>query len=343
MKIQTNNLLNTFNEDLRSFNQRTIYISFFDLAECDLYHIESEPDKSYIRLLNTRQTIDVLNHINGNAEIKATDAIYKDRISNSVLSKIESKNITSLLIYDSKVLFLDESARSMISQKCKATGPSLYSKDYVADIILQANMKAYKPTTAAKHYPIAVVRKDEKSLVLKALLSKPANEFDLSYEVKNKLTLTDYEITENGIFTRFDTEEYEGYIISVLVNWSDIGRGNGKRLAIRPTGTETSVPLFDINDDYDLDECIANAKHYINAKSEELVNEPGKLFRTVKGLDAIGVKRVKGIIMPELKNLSEREFYLKLLGFPDVIGKINRSTDETFLNALGESFKAGAF
>lgn len=345
MKIQTEDLLNNFNEDLRIFSQRTIYISFFDLAECDLYHIESEADKPYIRLMNTSQTIDVLNHIGKNAEIKATDAIYKDRISSSVLSKIESKSITSLIIYDSKVLFLDESARSMISQKCKAAGPSLYSKDYVADIILQANMKTYKPAgKASKHYPIAVIRKDDKSLVLKAVLSKNAPELDFSYETDNSdLTLTDYSIDESSISVRFDAEEYENYIISVLVNWSDTGRGNGKQLAIRPIGNDSAVPLFEINDDYDLEECIANAKQYINAKSEELVEDPAGLLNSVKGFDAIGTKRVKGIIIPELKNLSEREFYLKLLGFPDVIGKINKSTDAAFLNALGESFKTGAF
>lgn len=341
MRHNSDEFLNKFKEDVKNFKANTSYVSYFDLRECQLYHIESNENEDFIKISDCNNTINALNE-NKHNDVFKLSGIKKGNIDADILTKIENHDITSLIVYNKRVLYLDDGARSTIAQKCKTSGATLYKKDYVSDIILQANMLAYTPTKGIK-YPIGVIRKEGKSLSLKAVLSKMPNDFSCEYEMDNEdLTLYDYTISKSGISVSFDGEEINGYIPSIIINWSDTGRGNDTILAVRPIGSKTPVPVESIDRDYNLNDCWETISKYIANKSDnKCIDNPTDIFNSTKGFDAIGKARIKKYIIPEsLKGLSEREFCKKVLSFPDTIGKINTTTDVAFLNALGSIFKA---
>ncbi len=225
----------------------------------------------------------------------------------------------------------------------------MYDGSYLADVILQANMNKYEPTgKSIKKYPIAVVRKVGKSMLLEAILSKFPEDIETAcdYEMSNQsLSLKSYEINDYNAVAVFDGPKINGYTTSIIVEFSDVGRGNKKTIAIRPTGSNTPIPLYEIVDekDYVFDDLLDKVKEAISSKSKNIVVNPLTVLSTVKGFDAIGKARIKKYFIPGNLKLPEDEFYKKVLSIPDAIGRINKVTDDAFLTSLGNSFKVGAF
>lgn len=348
MKEAQKNLLKIFKDDVQNFKSDTSYVSFFDLSECELYHILFNSDKEYVKLVRVLPLVKDLQSENENVSSKAATGIMKCNIDTEILNAVQNKEITSVLMYDNKIFFLSNIARSMIAQKCKCTG-NMYDGTILSDVILQANMLAYKPTGKTSiRYPIAVIRKFGKSLMLAGVLSKPPADIEtvFDYELQNNcLVFHSYEKSINGFQAVFDVkQEIEGYILSIVINWSDTGRGNKKVFAIRPAGAKTPIPLYETDEEYKLETLINNAQILINEKDAiKVVKNPVNVLSKNKGFEMIGKRRIKKYFSQSDLKVSEKEFYKKVLSFPDIIGKINASTDMAFVYALGDSFKSGAF
>lgn len=346
MKQQNVSLINEFKENLKCFKDRTSYITFFDLKDCELFHISSNPNEDFIRIVGTEEMIEKSDE---KTISKKFSGILKSNIDESILSLIEDSKITTLVNYKGKILYLDKMARSMLAQKCKCAGACMYDGSYLADVILQANMNKYEPTgKSIKKYPIAVVRKVGKSMLLEAILSKFPEDIETAcdYEMSNQsLSLKSYEINDYNAVAVFDGPKINGYTTSIIVEFSDVGRGNKKTIAIRPTGSNTPIPLYEIVDekDYVFDNLLDKVKEAISSKSKNIVVNPLTVLSTVKGFDAIGKARIKKYFIPGNLKLPEDEFYKKVLSIPDAIGRINKVTDDAFLTSLGNSFKVGAF
>lgn len=341
MKLLEESLQN----EIKSFEDETSYINFFDLSECELYHIQSNPEEDFVRLTNIKNLI---YDINDKGEVKTGfSGIKKENIDVEILSRIEHKEIVSLIVYQRRILYLDENSRSMIAQKTKCSGSSLYDKSIVADIELQSNMNNYMPTgKLIKNYPIAVIRKCGKCLILVAILSRSPESINkvISYEMNNKdLVLYSYERTSRRFCVIFDCKEINGYIPSIIIEYSDTGNGNARKLAIRPADAKTPIPLYEISDEkYNLEELMKTVEILISNKSTNIVENPLSVLSACKGFKAIGKDRIKKYFISKSLKLPENEFYKKVLSIPDEIGKVNRSTDTAFLSALGDSFKLGA-
>lgn len=337
-------LFESLQNEIKSFEDETSYINFFDLSECDLYHIQNNPEKDYVELTNVRKLIETINE-KGEA-VTGLSGIKKKNIDDMILKSIEQEEIVSLIVYQKKILYLDESSRSMIAQKTKCSGLSLYDKSITADIILQANMQTYVPAGKnKKKYPVAVIRQRGKSLILAAVLSNiPASvsqTIEKEMEDKN-LSLYSFERTAENFTIVFDGKEIDGYIPSIIVDYSDTGNGNKKKLAIRPIGAKTPIPLKEVEEeDYDLEVYLRSVKQMISSKTHKIVKNPVNTLLMYKGFEAIGKGRIKKFFNPEALKLPEDEFYKCILAIPDKIGKVNRTADYKFLTALGNSFKMG--
>ena len=82
MKLLEESLQN----EIKSFEDETSYINFFDLSECELYHIQSKPEEDFVRLTNIKSLI---YDINDKGEVKTGfSGIKKENIDIEVLSRI---------------------------------------------------------------------------------------------------------------------------------------------------------------------------------------------------------------------------------------------------------------
>lgn len=331
--------MNELTKILSEFKERRLYVSFFDFAECELLHI-SEIDENTIKLVTCREPTKCL-AAGEICDVTPSLGVNAEKINTEVFDLIKEGRITSVINWNGRVIYLQDTARPMIAQKCKITGSILYDNNLLADIILQAGMSKYHPTGKANiNYPIAVIDKYERALVLTGILSKMPEDADAFFAPEKKYVLSDVAIDKNGIKAVFDIEEYKGFIISIIDVYSDIGKGIGKKMGIRPTGTKIPVPIYEVKNDEK--KCLEKTHSLISNKGNTLVTEPITFLRSNKGFDSIGKKRIKQYFSSSDLKVSERDFFIKVLSVPTQIGNVNRSIDIEFLGALGNAFKKSA-
>lgn len=99
MKQQNVSLINEFKENLKCFKDRTSYITFFDLKDCELFHISSNPNEDFIRIVGTEEMIEKSDE---KTISKKFSGILKSNIDESILSLIEDSKITTLVNYKGK-------------------------------------------------------------------------------------------------------------------------------------------------------------------------------------------------------------------------------------------------
>lgn len=332
--------MNELTKILSEFKERRLYVSFFDFTECELLHI-SEINENIIKLVTCREPTKCLT--TGEAcDITPSLGIDAKKIDMEVVELIKEGRITSIINWNGRIIYLQDTARPMIAQKCKITGSVLYDNNLLADIILQAGMSKYRPTGKTNiNYPIAVIDKYERALVLTGILSKMPEDANTFFAPEERYTLSDVAIDKNGIKAVFDIEECKGFVISMIDIYSDIGKGIGKRIGIRPTGTKIPVPLYEVKGD-EREEYLEKVHDLISNKGNTLVTEPITFLRSNKGFDSIGKKRIKQYFSSSDLKVSERDFFIKVLSVPTQIGNVNRSIDIKFLGALGNAFKKSA-